>query len=185
MMRAVIRRVTVAALAILALGAVASASASASEFKFSGTGTLKSSAVTTPTFGNANGVFECTRAPGSGSTTVLHSTTVKVTIQYEGCSLFGLVLKVSPAEWEFNTNGTVKLLKAVTMKGTGCLMTYPVQTLSGVTYTNSSGKVRFGWSVSGIRSFASGTVCEYEEESHCTLTGTSALELVGGTVEVH
>jgi hypothetical protein len=96
-----------AIVAVFAFSAITVASASATEFVFNKTGTLKGSALTSPTFASpgAGAAWECTKEKITGTVTVLKTATQKVTVQYEGCSLLGMLLTATPAEYELNTTG--------------------------------------------------------------------------------
>jgi hypothetical protein len=172
-------------LVVLALSAVAAASASASEFVFSKTGSLKGSALTPQTFVSAAGSWNCEKAKISGSATTLKTTTQKVTVQYEECVYFGVVLKATAAEYELNTNGSLTLLKKFTMSSTLCTIQFPAQTVSKLTYANKPvGKIEIGAEVTKITSSGTGSLCAYPEEKSTVLSGKSLLELEGGTAEV-
>lgn len=177
------RRTFIALVAVLAMSVVAVANASASEFTFSKTGALKGESLTSQSLTTADGHIECS-ASSSGSTSTLKSTTLKVTVQYEKCAAFGLDMKFSPAEYEYNVDGAVTLLKAVTAKATSCEIVIPAQTMTGIKYSNAGGKLEIGASVTGIVSEGKKVACEYAKESKGTLTGKSLVELVGGTLEV-
>jgi hypothetical protein len=183
------RMIVVAACVVaFACSAVAVASASASEFVFSKTGTLKGERVTSDVFQNAGGNWECGKNKSSGSATVLKSATQVVTVQYEKCTFFGIGLKASPAEYELNANGTVKILKAFTMKDLGsgelCTITFPAQgPLKTIKYKNVTGKVEITDELVAMRSRGESSFCNWAE-GNGTKTGKSLLELVGGTIEV-
>jgi hypothetical protein len=113
-----------------------------------------------------------------------------VTVQYEKCTFFGIGLKATPAEYELNANGTVKILKAFTMTDLGgsglCAITFPAQgPLKTLKYKNVTGKVEITDELVEMKSWAegSGFGCEWSE-GNGTKTGISLLELVGGTIEV-
>jgi hypothetical protein len=184
-MRFITKSACLALIAACSLSAVAVASASASEFTFSKTGALKGETVGAQSFTTAAGKFECKKAAVSGAVTGLKSATQKATVQYGGCSFFGEALKFSPAEYEYNTNGTVKLLKEVVGEAgeESCVMKIPAQTLSGIGYANDAGKLEEKAAVTGIVSTGTGA-CAYATESKGTLVGTSLVELVGGTLEI-
>jgi transaldolase len=183
-MRFITKSACLALIAACSLSAVAVASASASEFTFSKTGTLKGASSTRQSLTTAAGHIECSTSI-SGSTGTLKSTTLKVTVRYEKCAAFGFASKFSPAEYEYNTNGTVKLLKEVVGEAgeEACVIKIPAQTLSGIDYANDAGKLEEKAAVTGIVSEGAG-VCAYSKESKGTLVGTSLVELVGGTLEI-
>ncbi|HEY1690255.1 MAG TPA: hypothetical protein VGF95_15475 [Solirubrobacteraceae bacterium] len=168
---------------LLSGGAVASASAS--EFVFSKTGTLAGHGW--QEFTTAMGAYECSESTISGKVTTLKSSTLKATVQYGGCDAFGLPMEFTPAEYEFSTAGTVKLLKPVIVEvGFGsCTVKFPAQTLGSIAYNNKSGgKLEIEPSITGIESSASGT-CGYKTEKSGVETGYWLVELTGGgTVEV-
>jgi len=179
-------------LAVLALGVATAASASASEFVFSKTGTLKGEQVTTQTWkaalGGFFGTIECTKDKASGSTTVLKSATQAVTVQYEGCKIFGVAATATAAEYELNANGTRKLLKAFNFKSIGeCKLTFPAQNLSKDTYVNKAGKVeaQSALTMKFVGEKGPGGFCETSKAEEVALyEGASLIELVGGTMEV-
>jgi hypothetical protein len=182
-MRFKTKSVCVALIAVFAVSVTAVANASANEFLFSKAGTLSGASVTEQALTTADGKLEC-KAAISGSVSGTSSSTLTTTVQYEKCAAFGLDLKFSAAEYEYNTNGTVKILKEVTAKATACEIRIPAQTVTGFTYVNASGKLEIVANATHIISEGKDVACEYAKESRGTLTGKSLIELVGGTLEV-
>ncbi|HTA98621.1 MAG TPA: hypothetical protein VK730_13375 [Solirubrobacteraceae bacterium] len=174
-----------ACLAMLALTGTSAASASASEFVFSKTGTLKGTALSAQKFNSSGGKWECSKETISGSATVSKTTIQKITVQYEGCVYFGVLLKAAAAEFELNTSGSLTLLKKFTMSSSLCTIGFQPGTYLTLNYANKpAGKIEIAAEVNKITTYGSGSLCSYSENSNGTLVGTSLLELEGGTAEV-
>jgi hypothetical protein len=182
-----IKLVGIALVAMCAIGASIAASAGASTFLLLGTTKAKilSKALATQTFVTKAGTIECTTLTSTGEATVKHSLTFEATVSYTGCKAFGLAATVSPALYEFNADGSVKVLNSITIKALGCVVTIPGgQTLSTITYTNKGlNAIELKPSVTGITSSGSGAACEYASESNGTYTGASLVTAHGGEIE--
>jgi hypothetical protein len=172
-----------AALAVAAVGA-ASVSATGHEFIASKTGKTKGKNTNNQVFTSALGTIECTTASGTGEIKSVASTTHKETITFSGCTDMSAVVKVTAAHFEFSAEGSAKLEKRVTMtpEGMSCEVLIEPQTVSGVTYSNGSGKITAEASASHIVSKGTGGVCG-GEDTEGTYAGKVSGELEGGTVE--
>jgi hypothetical protein len=110
----------------------------------------------------------------------------KEVFTYSGCSAFGSKVKVTPAHFEFNAEGPVKLENEVVIEPTNeeCEVVIPSQTLEHATYENKSGgKVQAEASAVGIRSKPSGGSCGSTENLEGSYSGAALGELEGGTLE--
>jgi hypothetical protein len=178
-----IRIVGLALVAVCAMSVTATAGASAHDFKASAAGKLTSKALATQKFKTAAGLVECTALHLTSGTAALLSETQTATVQYTGCKAFGLAATVSPAQYEFNANGSVKLLATITITATECTVTVPSAKntkLSTIKYTNSNKQIVLEPSVNNITSSGAGAGCKYAEESLGTYTGNSVVGLESG-----
>jgi hypothetical protein len=178
-----IRLVGLALVAVCAISVTTAASAGANPlFLSTALGKLLAKALATQKFVTHAGTVECTTLTANGSVKSLASATQLAIISYAGCKAFGLAATVSPAEYEFNANGTVLVRKPITIKATGCLVTVPAhQTLGPVQYLNKpAGEIEIEPNVTGITSSGSGVACEYEIESKGTYIGNSLVAVEGG-----
>ncbi|HSZ15400.1 MAG TPA: hypothetical protein VK790_15300 [Solirubrobacteraceae bacterium] len=176
--------VLLSAFAIAGVGAV-SVSASGHEFVVSKTGKTKSKGTSVgQVFKTGAGTIECTSVTGTGEMTELKSVTHKEVLTYSNCSGFGMGIKVTPAHFEFNANGSARLEKTVfvTPEGAGCEVLIEPQTLEAMTYSNSSGKVTAEAAVMNIRSRGTGGSCG-GENTEGSYSGKIQGEVEGGTAE--
>ena len=179
----------IAGLALLAVcvTSITAATAGAHEFKSTEMGTLTSKVLQTQKFHTAAGNVECTALHLTSGTAALLSETQTATVAYTGCKAFGLAANVSPAQYEFNANGTVKLLGTVTITATECTVTVPSAkntSLSTIVYKNSGKSIVLEPTVKNITSSGVGKACTYAEESAGTYSGNSIVGLTGaGTLE--
>lgn len=181
-----IRVVGLAVVAICAMSAMAAASAVAHEFNATEMGNITSKSLQTQVFHTAAGNVECTAVKVVEGVAVLKSATQTATVQYEKCKAFGLTATVSPAKYEFQANGSVKLLGSITIKATECLVTVPTgQVVGPVSFRNNGKLVEIVPSVKNITSSGTGTACSYASESVGTYVGTSSVGMASGvgTVE--
>ncbi|MHB1809408.1 MAG: hypothetical protein ACYCU0_08930 [Solirubrobacteraceae bacterium] len=181
-----LRNVGVALAVIAALGSATAAAASAHSFKASKTGELKAKQTEWQIFQTSGGTIECETLNGTGTVSSLTSETQKATVEFGYCAAFSIPATISPVEFEFNANGTVSILKKVTITASGyCKITIPAQSgLSSVKYIDlSGGKIELEPTVKGITSTGSGVACEYGTEHQGDYGGNSIAELVGGTLE--
>jgi hypothetical protein len=157
---------------VFALSAMAAAGASAHNFTASVVPTLILTSAEGPqVFVTLAGTLECSTATGHGIALAKTSETQKVTVSYTGClAAITTGASVKPtepitAEYEFNANGTVKILKAVTIVatlGTKCTITVPAQgPLSSVSFANKGTKeILVSAKVTGIESSDVGGACK-------------------------
>jgi len=176
--------VLLAAFTLVGVGAV-SVSASGEEFVTSTTGKTKGKGTNVQKFKTSGGTIECTSVTGTGEVKTTKMTTHKEVLTYSGCSGFGVIIKVSPADFEFNANGSAKLENQVIVSSESltCEVLIEPQTLTSIGYANSSGKVTATASVTGIHYIPTGGVCGSKEGTNGTYSGSIQGELVGGTVE--
>jgi hypothetical protein len=172
-----------AALAVAAVGA-ATVSATGHEFIASATGKTKGKNTNVQVFKTGVGTIECTTVSGAGEIKALKSTTHKETLTYTGCTGFGGPVKITPAHFEFDANGSVKLENEVvlTPEGLGCEVLIEPQTVEGITYSNASGKITATATSSKIVSIGTGGVCGGENTAG-KYAGKVSAEVEGGTVE--
>jgi hypothetical protein len=179
-----IRQLAALACVVFAFGAASAASASASSFTASSTGTLKGHAVTNQVFKDNSGTFTCTGTSISGTATELVSQTMKLVVQYSGCSWFGFSSTASPAEYLLHANGEVDLLKSYSfvMNGAGCQVTVLAQKgIRAISFENRSGKLLVTNALSGGGYSSSGGLCG-SSGKNLTQTGNYEVELEGGTL---
>jgi hypothetical protein len=179
-----IKFVGLALVAVCAVSVVVASSAGAHVFEASKAGLILGKALATQKFLTHAGLIECTSLTAHGTVTSLKTLKQVAIISYSGCKAFGIAAKVSPAEYEFNADGSVVVLKTITVTATGCTVTVPGgQTLSTLTYTNKpAGEIEIVPNVTGITSSGVGAACEYASESVGTYTGASLTQLDGGSL---
>lgn len=191
--------------AALCMGLAAVASASAHEFTATvENAKLTATALNTQVFeaGGAEGLkvkctsLEVTKGVAEGTKNV-HQ---KATIEYKGCEESAGNLEVKPitAEYEFSAEGTVSVLKEITISTTvagECTIKVPVQSALGIiTYVNSGKGIEIKAAVTKIKSSGSGnkqTACNYtekaSEEAHekegGKYKGNALVEEVGGELK--
>jgi hypothetical protein len=172
-----------ASLAIVAVGA-GSVSATSHEFIANKLGKTKGKNANTQVFMTGVGTIECTAASGTGEVKALASTTHKETITFSSCMGFGVPVKITAAHFEFNAEGSAKLEKRVTMtpEGLGCEVLIEPQTVSGITYSNGSGKITAEAEASNIVSKGTGHLCG-GENTEGSYNGKVTGELESGTIE--
>ena len=175
--------VLVAALTLAGVGA-GSVSANGHEFITSTTGKTKSKGPNIQKFKTGAGTIECTTVSGTGEVKETKMVTHKEVLTYSGCTGFGVSLKVSPAHFEFNANGSAKLESRVIVSSESltCEVLIEPQTLETLSYTNASGKVTAAANVTKIRSLGTGGMCG-SENTEGSYTGSIQGEVEGGTVE--
>lgn len=177
-----------ALVAALAMSLVGVAGASAHEFIEKGAklpAPLKAEGGT-QTFVTAGGTTVCTSVKGKGTVTSEKAVTQKATAEYAGCEADGFAeAKVEGAEYEFNANGTVTILKEIKVTAPLCKVSVPAATetenknLSEVKYSSSGGVITEEANVSGITSSGS-EFCAYSKESKGTYKGTTKVSVEGG-----
>jgi hypothetical protein len=176
--------VLLAAFTLVGVGAV-SVSASGDEFVTNTTGKSKSKGTNVQKFKTSAGTIECTTATGSGEVKETKMVAHKEVITYGGCSGFGVDLTISAGHFEFNANGSEKLESRITISSESltCKVYLEPQTMNGLSYANSSGKVTVTASVTGIHYVPTGEECGSKEGTNGSYTGSIQAELEGGTVE--
>jgi hypothetical protein len=176
--------VLLAAFTLVGVGAV-SVSASGEEFVTSTTGKTKSKQTNVQKLKMGSSTIECTTATGTGEVKSTTMTTHKEVVTYGGCSGLGVSLNVSPAHFEVYANGSEKLESRVTVSSESliCKVYIEPQTMTGISYTNSSGKVTATTSVTGIHYKPTGEECGGAEGTNGSYSGSVQAELEGGTVE--
>jgi hypothetical protein len=166
-----------------AIGATTTASAVAHEFNATEMGKLTLKAVGIARFRNVAGAVECKKEQLITGDAALSSKTQHATIEYTGCTAFGLAAGLSPAKYEFNAEGTASLLNTVTAKSLSCLITFPSaknQSLHTVKYLQTGKQLQVEQDLTGITSVGVGAGCSYAEESNGTFSDTSLLSLASG-----
>jgi hypothetical protein len=182
-MRRMVRALAAAVLTAIALGAVAVAGAAAAEFEASETGSVSGAALTPAVFGTSAGEIRCTTATASGAVTAQLSESLKVVVEYGGCTAFGLVpATVSPAEYRLNAAGTEDVLNAITFSVpfAGCSVSVGPQTARGsVVYGSSGNDLVVSSSVTGVAYPGSGGLCG-SGGTNGSFVGSEDLSLNGG-----
>jgi len=174
-----------AAFALVAVDAV-SVSASGHEFIASKTGTTKSTQVNAQVFKTGAGTLECAKVTGTGAISEGASITHKEVFTYSGCVAFGGKVTITPAHFEFNANGPVKLEKQVVISPASgeCEILLEPQTVEHASYEDKSGgKVEAEASAVKIHSIGTGLGCGTGENQEGTYKGKVLGELEGGTLE--
>jgi hypothetical protein len=69
------------------------------------------------------GAVECKTVTTTGAIVSTKETVAKQKIEYGGCIAFGFSAKVTPAEYEFNINGTATVANTSTIEVSGCTIT--------------------------------------------------------------
>lgn len=167
-----------------AAASAVSVSANSEEFVANKTGKTVG-AGTNQVFKTGAGTIECTTVTGTGKIESLNFTAHKEVLTYSGCSGFGVALTVTPAHFEFLADKAAKLEKTVTISSESltCKVLLEPQTLNGVSYTNSSGKLLASASVTGVHSIPTGGTCGSRENTEGSYSGSIEAELEGGTIE--
>jgi hypothetical protein len=172
-----------AALAFVAADAI-TVSASGHEFVASVTGKTKSKQTNAQLFKTSAGTLECAEVNGTGEIKAGASTAHKEVFTYSNCFAFGGEVTVTPAHFEFNANGPVKLENTITITPSGgeCEIRIEPQTVEHAIYENKSGKVSADATANKITSKGTGHSCGglNKEGSY---SGTVLGELEGGTIE--
>lgn len=176
--------VLLAAFSLVGASAV-SVSASGDEFVTSTTGKTKSKGTNVQKLKMGSSTIECTTASGTGEVKETKMTTHKEVVTFSGCSGLGVSLNITAAHFEVYASGSEKLESRVTISSESltCEVFIEPQTLSGISYANSSGKVTSTASISGIHYAPTGGECGSKEGTNGSYTGKIQGELEGGTVE--
>jgi hypothetical protein len=143
----------------------------------------------TQTFVTKGGTTICKTVKGTGTIVALEAETQDATAEYAECEADKISgAKVEGAEYEFNANETVTILKVITVTAPLCKVTVhkgegTINTkLSNVKYSSSGGVITEVAKVSGITSKGEG-VCAYSEESNGTYEGETKDTSSSGTLE--
>lgn len=191
------KKLIVALLAVFAFGAVATSNAFAAlEFVAKNLGTrllLAGKTIKTQKFKVTTGTVSCTTLLAMGTVTAMQTAVQAALVEYRGdCEGFGTDFNEPIiAEYEFNANGKVKVLKPITIESTKgatvCKVTVPTQEVSTVEYKDLlGGALELVPKVTDIESEGSGSACAYAKEAKGTYTGTSEVILGGsGEIEVN
>lgn len=189
-----------AALAVMAVGAPAAFAVTGTEFVAKPTSGIFPAAVSDEggeqLFTTKAGEIACEKESSSGQATAEKETSTEELVEYSGkCLAGGLAGVKEPivAHYEFFPNGTVKILKPITLEVEATILTEACtvtveegQTLKGISYTNNTnGTLGVTAKVEKeIHSTGSGGVCG-EAETEGSYSGSSTAKLVeGGTLEV-
>jgi hypothetical protein len=177
------------AVATIGLGAVSTASAS--EFLASGLGSLSGTGGMQQ-FSTSAGKVVCEKQTTTGAVTALSSKTLDVTTKYSECEGFGSKVVVSPASYEFNSEESVSVIgpPIVITNATGkcSIKIAPGGANSGLestVYFNTAKHIMVQAEVFGVNYTPSGGICGTSKslETNGTYSGTSTIELVGGTIQ--
>jgi hypothetical protein len=176
--------VLLAAFLLVGAGAV-SVSASGDEFVTNTTGKTKSKGTNAQEFKMGSSTIECTAVTGTGEVKETKMVTHKEVLTFSGCSGFGVSLTISAGHFEFNANGSEKLESRITISSESltCEVYIEPQTMNGLSYANSSGKVTATGSVGDIHYRPTGEECGTKEGTNGSYSGSIQAELEGGTVE--
>lgn len=175
--------VSLAFVAMSAAGFITAASAEAGLFVVTATTQILKKAHEPQKLTTHAGTVECTTDTGTGTMVALHALTLRLTDTFSGCKAFGLAATVSPAEFEFSADGTIRVLKTITIKAIQCLVTVSSAkntSLSTIKYTNVTSGVIVQPEITGITSSGTGAACEYAEESKGTYLGRQLLATDAG-----
>jgi hypothetical protein len=194
------KHVKIFGLALVAMAALGVASASSALaallFHSSATGTLLAKLVgAAHKFKTSAGTVECTSANGEGAITEKLAEVQLVLVTYANCTVTEPIKSgatVSPADYLFNANGTVKLDNTVTIKPSPeiCKITVGPQSLTGITYANIAGppmEIEVKANVSAIHySISGGAGFCGAEGAHTdgTYSGTEKAKEDGGEILV-
>lgn len=136
-------------LAVLAFGALGAATASAhTPAKFTATAgaSLTGTSTVNQVFTiNGGRKVTCTTVDVSGTVAENEAVSQVAKVKYTNCTAFGFVsVDISEAEYEFTANGTVHILKPITITVTKtalnshCTVSVPAQTVNSVDYKNNT-----------------------------------------------
>jgi hypothetical protein len=187
----IIKKLSVLAVVVFALGALGVANASAAT-KFTATAkpaALSGKQLETQKFKTNGGTVECNTLAASGTVEKLESTEQEATVTYSGCSAFGFPVDNITATYLFTANGSVHVQNEPKITVTGgifgeCTVTVAKQTVNGVTYDNNGGKIKITPNpVKGIKYTSSGGICGASGENG-EYSGASEVEEAGGNLSV-
>lgn len=182
-MRSAANRLVVLGGLVMALCAVTAASAAAATFNATAKGNVTGHQLSAMETKSGIGTIHCTTDNVTGAVTQLVSQDLKLTVQYGGCTLLGLIDAVpGPAEYELHADRTVDLLNSVTWHLPGC--EFVVRAQPGIktsAYTNSSGSLHTTAAFAGMHQRGSGGLCG-GESSTVTMRDLYSVELEGGSL---
>jgi hypothetical protein len=176
-------KIGLALVAALVFSIASTASASAASFLSSAKAKLESLNVATQVFETEAGTTECTEANiTAGESTGLEASAQKATIEYKKCTAFGFIeVTITPAEYDFHSNGEVSIEKLISIKTTGCEVSVPAQTVEKVDYATSGNNILLEPLVTGILYTASGGSCRKTGEfKNGTYKGHSEVMIPNG-----
>jgi hypothetical protein len=168
---------------VLALSAAPATLATAHEFNATAMGKLTLKAAGIARFRNVAGLVECKQQKLALGDAPLASKTLQLTIEYSGCSAFGLAATLSPGRYELNAEGSASLLNTVTAKALSCLVTFPStknKNLSTVKYVQTGKEVELVQGLTKITASGVGAACLFAEESNGLFTDVSLISLANG-----
>ena len=185
-----VKTFTLALLAVGSLGGLLVTSASAHEFTAGKEGTLKSAQTTSQVFTTEAGSWACEAASGEGKVKAGAQQSLTEKVQYSKCLLFGNIVTLSEAEYEYLANGTVTLKNTLTaqVKYFNCHITIePAKEVEKTTYTNlAGGKLGLFEGVSrrfvSRGSGGSSGFCGANREFDSSFEGSMDAELPGSTI---
>jgi hypothetical protein len=181
------KHVRIMAALVLALSAAPAAAATAHEFNATAMGKLTLKATGIARFKNIAGLVECKQQKLASGDAVLASKTLQLTIEYSGCTAFGLAATISPGRYELNAEGSSSLLNTVTAKALACVVTFPSAKNKGlgtVKYVQTGKEIELVQGLSGITSSGVGAACSFAEESKGLFTDVSLLGFASGAGSV-
>ncbi len=187
-MKHAIKSVALALGATLMLSALGVAEASAHEFVASKIGKIKGRGTTAQVYKTSAGSIECAASTYSGEMTAVRQESADIDLLLTSCTAFGHTAEVSQSLELLDSAGAVSIKSTILIKVpvAGCeIKMEPIvanQGLEGVVYKNSAGKILVESKVSGITYTSSGGLCG-ESGTKGSHTGSSELELEGGTIE--
>jgi hypothetical protein len=177
-------KISLGLVAMLLVGIVSTGSALAAgeQFLASESSALEATKVKSQVFVTNAGTVTCTALKIlSGTSTAGASTEQLALVDYEKCTAFGFVsVTISPADYDFNANGKVNILKLISIKTTGCEVSVPAQTVGTVAYKNVGKNIELVPAVEKIKYTAEGSTCKEDSGENGKYTGTSEVTLKGG-----
>ncbi len=177
-----------AIVAVLAFSAMVATGASAHEFEASTTGLLLAKAHSSQLFKFPAGEVVCTTLVGHGKVVELKPKKQVATVSYTNCSTaLGTVSEPINAEYEFDAEGSVSILKTVkviiTSAGLKCeVSVLPQSGLTAISYSNTGKEILLSSNVKSIKSNGGGALCNWTNDATGIYTGSALVSLDGGTI---
>jgi hypothetical protein len=167
------RRTWLTVVALCALGVAFNASASEASAKLTGTGGIQKITVN-------GGTVECGAASVSGTGTLTKFTTLILWFKYSKCTFDDEAATVSVGEYEFDENGSLAVLYAITITSAieGCTIKIAPASnkgLQAVKYETKGAKLLEAMELTGITYTASGGVCGTSGKNG-TYSGSAEIE---------